>query len=329
MIKVIDAPAFLVERFRDLRPHERVEVRSFERDNRPGPRSWHADPEEAGRLALTLSRYLAVYYGVCPRTDRGGKKCHVTSVFDLWADVDDKRFLDGRAGAVAALAAFPLPPTWGIDSGGGLQAYWRLRTPLYLTGITDPLVARVEGIQQRLYAALGNLDSVQDLSRVLRVPGTYNGKYDPPWLVAVRHHDPEAIYTLEDFEEALPAPPRPEPPSIPPGTHAGRGLPSAEDVRDLLRHIPPQGDYKIDWLRVLAAVHSVYPGPEGVALCEEWSPGKQGEIERKFRSFGRYQGQRGPASVGTLYHLAKLGGWRPTPQARFRLRTREVRYARV
>jgi hypothetical protein len=175
----------------------------------------------------------------------------------------------------------------------------------------------VEGLLGRLYVLLGGLDAVQDLSRVLRVPGTLNTKYDPPRLVTVCHHDPDALYTLDDFEEILPAPLRPRPPTIPPGTHAGHGLPSAEDVRGLLRHIPTSGDYKEDWLRVLAAVHSIYPGPEGIALCEEWSAGKPGEVARKFRSFGHYRGQRGPVGVGTLYHLAKLGGWRPPARPRF------------
>ena len=327
MIGTSDAFAFLAGYFQGLRSHERIEVRSFGPDGHPGPRSWHAEPAEAGRAALALRGDLAIYYGVCPRADRGGRKCHVTSIHDLWADVDDKCFPDGRAGAAAALAAFPLAPTWWIDSGGGLQAYWQLRAPLPVAGVDDPLVARVEGLLARLYVRLGGLDAVQDLSRVMRVPGTWNTKYDPPRPVTVRHHDPDAIYTLEDFEGLLPAPPRPSPPAIPPGTHAGRGLPSPEDVRALLRHIPPTGDYTEDWLRVLAAVHSVYPGPEGVALCEEWSAGKPGEVARKFRSFGRYRGQRGPAGVGTLYHLAKQGGWRPPARPRFILTpsTRDTR----
>lgn len=313
----IDAATFLCDLHGDRAPHERTEIRSFARDNRPGPRSWHADPAEAARAALAIRGDLAIYFGVCPRTDRGGKKCHVTGIPALWADVDDKCFAAGRAGAVAALAAFPLAPTWEIDSGGGLQAYWKLRAPLPITGPDDPLVARVEGLLRRLYARLGDLDRVQDLSRVLRVPGTLNMKYAPARPVTVRHHDPEARYTLDDFEEALPAPLAPPPPVFPSGQRAGRGLPAPDDVRDLLRHIPPTGDYTEDWLCVLAAVHSLYPGPEGIALCEEWSPGKAGEIARKFRSFGRYRGQRGPAGVGTLYHLAKRGGWRPPARARF------------
>ena len=328
MAQMSDARTFLAAHFSDLGSDERVEVRTLHLNGRPGPRFWEADPARAAARALALRRPgLAIYYGVCPRFDRGGKKCHVTSIPGLWADVDDKRFAGARAGGAAALGAFPLPPTWVIDSGGGLQAYWDLVAPLLVAGVDDPLVARVEGLLARLYTTLGDLDSVQDLSRVLRVPGTCNSKYDPPRPVTVRHHDPEARYTLEDFEDLLPAPPRPRPPNIPPGTHAGRGLPAAEDVRALLRHIPPTGDYTADWLTVLAAVHSLYPGPEGIALCEEWSAGQPGEVARKFRSFGRYRGQRGPAGVGTLYHLAKQGGWRPPARPRFILTpsTRDTR----
>ena len=106
------------------------------------------------------------------------------------------------------------------------------------------------------------------------------------------------------------------------------GVPSPDELRAMLRHIPPRGDYKDHWLTVLAAVHSVYPGPEGVALCEEWSPGAPGEVARKFASFGRYHGEHGPAGVGTLVYLARRHGWRPERE-RPRLREREVRHARA
>ncbi len=96
----------------------------------------------------------------------------------------------------------------------------------------------------------------------------------------------------------------------------------------MLRCIPPQGDYKADWLRVLAAVHSVYPDATGVALCEEWSPGYPGEIERKFRSFGHYRGQNGPATIGTLVYLARQHGWEPPARRTVRLTAKEVSYAR-
>lgn len=318
-----DTNAFLAARYGDLPTDWWVEIRALRLDGKVRQRFWERDVSRLAERALALPHDLAIYCGVNPRRDGGGAKADVVAILDLFADVDDKHYTTGRAGALAALAAFPLPATLIVDSGGGLQAYWRLREPLPISGASDPLVGRVEGLQRRLYSHLGelhSLDAVQNIDRILRLPGTYNRKpeYGTPRMVTIVSYNSGATYDLADFERLLPAPtetPRSRPTS-PSGVSAGRGLPSVEEVRELLAFIPPRGDYKDDWLTVLAAVHSLYPGPEGVALCEEWSPGHPGEVERKFRSFGHYRGQRGPAGVGTLYHLAKLHGWRPPVRQR-------------
>lgn len=82
--------------------------------------------------------------------------------------------------------------------------------------------------------------------------------------------------------------------------------PSLEELGEALSYIPKHQDYD-DWLDCLMAVHSVYPGPEGVALIESWSPGYQGEVASKFRSFS----PDGKIGVGTLFYLAKQHGWKP------------------
>ncbi len=79
----------------------------------------------------------------------------------------------------------------------------------------------------------------------------------------------------------------------------------AEEIRARLACIPPLGTYD-DWLEVLMAVHSAYPDDIGVALCEEWSPGKKGEIAKKFESF--HKGERG---IGTLVYLSNKHGYTP------------------
>lgn len=84
---------------------------------------------------------------------------------------------------------------------------------------------------------------------------------------------------------------------------------SEQDIQDALNYIPPEGDYH-DWLRVLMAVHSAYPDRRGVAICESWSPGAEGEIVRKFRSFDK--GGGGKVNLGTLFHMAKGYGYAPT-----------------
>lgn len=59
------------------------------------------------------------------------------------------------------------------------------------------------------------------------------------------------------------------------------------------------------WYSVLMAVHSAI-GEEGIALCEQYIPGKPNEIASKFHSFNGHG-----TSPGTLVHYAKEYGWKP------------------
>ena len=77
-------------------------------------------------------------------------------------------------------------------------------------------------------------------------------------------------------------------------------------VQEWLSALPAWGEYH-EWLSALMAVHSVFPDERGVRLCESWSPGKPGEVRRKFRSFDRTA--RDGVGIGTLIHMAKANGW--------------------
>ncbi len=317
---------FFTWRFADLAADERIEIRSFPSGGGAARQSWHRTPADAARAVLARPSDHHVFYGVNARRDRGGKKEDVTKIRGLWADQDFKHYggadatgAERRAGADAARAALPLPPTAVIESGNGYHLYWQFAAPIEPAGGVEPLLAR-------LYAALGGLDSVQDVARVFRVPLTLNHKSDPPRRAAITVADTGARYTLSDFLALLPEPePAPARPSWTPptgGTHAAnRDEPTRGDIREWLRWIAPTGDYKDHWVKVLAAVHSVYPGADGVALCEAWSPGKPGEIARKFASFKRPAGGAGAAGVGTLIYLAQAGGWQPARATRAPLPT--------
>ena len=80
--------------------------------------------------------------------------------------------------------------------------------------------------------------------------------------------------------------------------------PEFDMVADALRFIPAQQDYN-DWVSVLMAVHSAYPDGQGIAVCEAWSPGYDGEIAAKFKSF-RGNG----VGLGTLGYMARANGWK-------------------
>ena len=79
--------------------------------------------------------------------------------------------------------------------------------------------------------------------------------------------------------------------------------PDLQQVCDALKHIPAQQDY-IEWVRILMAIHSAFPGADGVAAAEAWSPGTPGEIEYKFSTFKKNQ-----VTLGTLFHIARRHGY--------------------
>lgn len=80
--------------------------------------------------------------------------------------------------------------------------------------------------------------------------------------------------------------------------------PTLEEIAGALRCIPPKLAYG-DWLKICAAVHAAYPGEDGVNLIEQWSPGYDGEVAEKFKSFDGTN----RSTVATLFHFAKQHGW--------------------
>jgi hypothetical protein len=65
----------------------------------------------------------------------------------------------------AELVAEPVPPSLIIDSGGGLQAFWRI------TGAAS--LADVEAVNKGLAKRLGG-DNCHSIDHLMRVPGTVN-----------------------------------------------------------------------------------------------------------------------------------------------------------
>jgi hypothetical protein len=88
------------------------------------------------------------------------------------------------------------PPSFEVNSGGGLHVYWASHTPLspdewrpYAHGLKAALLA--EGV-------LCDAALTTDIARLLRVPDTLNHKYDPPRKVELLH-----LGQTYDFQTAL------------------------------------------------------------------------------------------------------------------------------
>jgi hypothetical protein len=122
------------------------------------------------------------------------------------------------------LGEFPFIPTMVVNTGGGIHPYWGLLDPLMLP--EDAPVAR--RLLRGLALKFGGDLEVGEPTRILRIPGTPNYKYDPPRLVWLESCHPERRYLVDDLLQFLPeeeaAPPGQSfvvPESIAPGSRHG------------------------------------------------------------------------------------------------------------
>lgn len=107
-------------------------------------------------------------------------------------------------------------PTFIIDSGGGFQALWRLRTAIPLADQSatpeekKAACAEVERYNRWLEDKFG-ADNCHNVDRVLRLPGTTNHpdkkkrlKGRVPTMALLVAHDPDAVYEPDQFGKAPP-----------------------------------------------------------------------------------------------------------------------------
>lgn len=136
-----------------------------------------------------FARRMDVYIGVAMRTEKSGGKDAIEGVQALWADVDG-------TDATLALVSFDLPPSIVVASGspGCTHAYWLLDEAIS--------VPEAEDLLRLLATRLGSDRAVTDASRILRLPGTYNHKTDPPTPVELNELN-DRIYSAQQFRAVL------------------------------------------------------------------------------------------------------------------------------
>lgn len=179
------------------------------REGKTGARKLWAEPgkvpPEVEAAAADSSSH--VWRSVCAFSRLDRHKLYALAVPALWADLDPPEDLDAsalaawRAEAVERLRAFAPRVSLLVDSGRGFHGYWLLREPLRLDGADRAqLAARVEAGNRQLAERLGG-DSVGDLSRVMRLPGTVNPKAGAGPCVLLDADGPR--YDFAELAEAL------------------------------------------------------------------------------------------------------------------------------
>jgi hypothetical protein len=169
--------------------------------------------------AATEDLYFSVYpiTGI-PAVDRKGAPAepwqvrgrlnNVQLAHCLFAEFDDKDFGDSQRKAARHIWDLNHRPSAIIRSGGGYHCYWFLKHE-----VTD-----IETLSATLFQwveFVGADTSAKDITRVLRIPGTLNHKYQPPRPVQIKVWEPNRVYEFNQLREAIPPPPPPPPVEIP------------------------------------------------------------------------------------------------------------------
>jgi hypothetical protein len=133
-----------------------------------------------------------LYFAVATRNG-GGTKDHIKDIPAVWTDIDFKDLPHDEA--KKKIRAFPLRPTFILESGGGYHAYWMLKEPH-----TKDDIEAVEALNRAIASSLQGDPAACDASRILRLPDTNNFKYKPSRPVKCIHYNPGMEYDLDDFE---------------------------------------------------------------------------------------------------------------------------------
>ena len=202
----------------------KTEAATFLPDQRAEMRAWIDKHQGKYNIYTSVNRARAD----APKNIRLRKE-HIGHIQAIVADIDATK-VDVHAGGdpsgenfgrerarlqivAQELADDPIcPPTLMVDSGGGLQLWWQLAAIMPATAAN---VALVEGIGRTLAKNYSG-DSVFDIARIMRVPGTINiptaiksAQGRTPALAAVLGEQSSAeTYALEKLAEW--APPTPE-----------------------------------------------------------------------------------------------------------------------
>jgi len=146
-----------------------------------------------------------VFFGVCKRANKGGKKQDVMGATCLWADIDClANGLDINATAEMVMQLpVELQPSAMINSGGGLHLYWFFSASYDFSSPSDHHLdcSWVEGVNSKLREIVGG-DAVQDVTRVMRLPETWNNKRAKKSECRIVFCRPHARFEFFDLVEA-------------------------------------------------------------------------------------------------------------------------------
>jgi hypothetical protein len=253
--------------------------------------------DEGSEKSRFLCRNMDVYYGVGLQKEEAanggrGTADSVVTIPGLWLDIDihgpnhsAENLPPDKDSVFVLLKSFKLKPTIIVSTGGGFHLYWLFDQPMVIENDSDrkqaqSLSSNFQAVFRKLAAEKGwTIDITSDLSRILRLPGTFNHKQGEPMPVEIfqinesSRYDPEVIAeSLKEYPITVPRQSTNEPEKILEGTRnstltkiggklRGQGLEYKNIYQELsgingTRCMPPLSD---DEVEIIANSVSEYP----------------------------------------------------------------------
>jgi Primase C terminal 1 (PriCT-1) len=137
------------------------------------------------------------------RTPGQSPRCeeNIGEIVGLHCDIDFKNITIAPDEILRVLKNLRCPPTIIVNSGHGLHGYWLFKEPIG-TDLGADITSRIITARMRLAAALAG-DAVQDLPRLMRLPGSHNTKGGASIEVTVEELVSHRRYELEELETWL------------------------------------------------------------------------------------------------------------------------------
>jgi hypothetical protein len=192
---------------------------------------WKANPYKLSYWFTSLSkaiRYIKqnpkdIYIGIgtSPKNFGSKKRCKekdIAAIKAFYADIDiahdiahkEKQLPPTHEAAMSLLYGFGFDPTWTINSGHGLHAYWIFKEPWEFENPNDYITAKMLNkrlnltIKERAKDKGWTIDSVHDMARVLRPVGSINAKAVEMPVEFIKTDGPEYGDPETDFDNFLP-----------------------------------------------------------------------------------------------------------------------------
>lgn len=204
-----------------------------------------------GWLAFENSRGAHIYFSINPLVFGAKKrtKSAIAAAKGLYLDLDTDG--DRRLATLRESNAVPLPNAVIHTSIGKYQILWRVK------GFTIP---EQEAILKRLAEVFGGDRACTDCSRVFRLPGFFNRKYTPAFLVTSEMHAIQLEYSPSDFRLEWPTIAAVHPGPINPSRPLGSQTRSESDWRWVMAQLNA-GTPVQEIVRTLANLRCDKPNP--------------------------------------------------------------------